>query len=83
VQSNFLDATVLRSPSHGKIRQKIIGRTLRRGNAAGGRGRFHAQRFPLAMFHQSARQHGRAVLFNPLIHQRNDLFAQIGDVSEP
>lgn len=73
------------------IRKNIIGHRMRPRSGGGVSVRrkqsltgsvFRDARRPLALLDQPARQHGAGVLFDPLVEQGANLFAEIGGMSE-
>jgi len=67
----------------GLLREKIIGHSVcsikprfRPGHSV------RDQRRTLALLHQPARQHGRGVLFQPLVEQGTDLLPEIGGMTQ-
>jgi len=65
------------------IRKKIIGHGMRSVAPGLGFGKwFRSARRPLALLQKQARQHGRGVLFQPLIQKGGDLLAEIGGMRQ-
>ena len=74
-----------RSVRSAPIGQQIIGRVRGRVPRAfrAIRGRFRLARLAVPVLQQPARQHGRRILFNPLVDHGRNFLSQVGRMAQP